>query len=75
MYVHDKKGDLIMSKQAYKVTFRWYDSDTFCTNICIAESEDSARAEYSKYKDVTLVKASESQVELAKKKGMPIVEV
>ena len=60
----------------FRVTFRWYDTDTFCTNICIADSEDTAREHYSKkYKDVTVRPAFDYEVEDAKRRGMPIVTV
>lgn len=59
----------------YKVTFRWHDTDTFCTNICVAYSEEEVKAHYSKYRDVSIRPASNYEYETAERKGMPIVRV
>ena len=60
----------------FMVTFRWYNTDTYCTNVCLAESEEQARAYYeSKYSDVSIRLAFDIEVETAKRKGMPIVTV
>lgn len=59
----------------YMVTFRWYDTDTFCTNICVASDEDAVREHYSKYRDVSIRPASNYEYETAERKGMPIVRV
>lgn len=55
------------------VTFRWYDTNTFCTNICFADSEDAVREHYGKYSDVSIRLAFDVEVEMAKKKGMPVI--
>ena len=57
----------------YRVTFRRYDTDTFSTNICVAKNEDEVREYYSKYCDLSVRPASNSEYDEAKRKGMPIV--
>ena len=58
----------------FKVSFRWYETDTFCTNICIAKNKDVVMEHYcEKYKDVTVSTASDYEFEDAKRKGMPVV--
>ena len=60
----------------FMVSFRWYDTDTFCTNLCIAESAEKAREHYeSKYRDVSVRDALKGEVETAKRKGMPVTRV
>ena len=60
----------------FRVSFRWYESDTFCTNICIAENEDVVKEHYcEKYKNVTVSPASDYAVEDAKRRGMPVVTI
>lgn len=60
----------------FMVTFRWYDTDTFCTNLCIAESADKVREHYeSKFSDVSVRPALKGEAETAKRKGMPVVTV
>lgn len=58
----------------YSVTFKWYDTDTYCTNICEAESEEIVREYYgNKYNEVLSVEPiSDYEFETAKRKGMPI---
>ena len=57
----------------YRVTFRRCDTDTFSTNICVAKNEDEVREYYSKYCDLSVRPASNSEYDEAKRKGMPIV--
>lgn len=61
----------------FTVTFRWYQTDTYCTNLCNAKDEKAAREHYeSKGCEVVSVKETPSyEVEAAKRKGMPIVSV
>ena len=62
-------------KRYYSVTFKWYDSDLYCTNIVYTDTEDNIKEKYSKYGECFVSKCSEDEVELAKRKGMPIVEL
>lgn len=60
----------------FMVSFRWYDTDTFCTNLCVAESAEKAREHYeSKYSNVSVRDALKGEVETAKRKGMPVTTV
>ena len=58
--------------RVYFVTYRWYDTDTFCTNLCIADSEEAVRKCFadSEILAVRLV-ANDSEYQEAKRKGMP----
>lgn len=59
--------------QNYKVTFRWHDTDTFCANVCKAENEEKARKYYNtRYRDVTVQPMNDGELEVAKRKGMPV---
>ena len=59
----------------FKVCFKWYDTDTYCTNICIAENENVVKEHYcKKSKDVVVSPASDYEVEAARRRGMPIVK-
>jgi hypothetical protein len=60
---------------SFYVTFRWYDTDTYCTNICIAENKDMVHEHYSKYNNVSVREATAYEVETAKVKGMPIIKL
>ena len=62
-------------KTYYSVTFKWYNSDLYCTNIVCADTEDSVKEKYSRYGECFVKKCDESEVEIAKRKGMPIVEL
>ena len=61
----------------YEVTYRWYNTDTFSTNIVIAVSEKVVRDHYEAKGCwiIGLHKASASELALAEKKGMPIVNL
>lgn len=61
----------------FQVTFKWYDTDTYCTNICLAESEEIVREYYeNKYKKVLSVGSiTEAEFESQKRRGMPIVKI
>lgn len=62
-------------KTYYSVTFKWYNSDIYCANIVYADTEDSIKEKYSEYEECFINKCSEDEVEIAKCKGMPIVEL
>lgn len=58
----------------YNVTFKWYDTDTYCSNIAKAECAEDVKAHYAKYdSDPTINEASSYEVEAAKERGKPIV--
>lgn len=62
-------------KTYYSVTFKWYDSDFYCTNIVYTDTEDNIKEKYSKYGECFVSKCSEDEVETARRKCMPIVEL
>lgn len=50
----------------YKVSFKWNaDSCTYCSNIAKAESLEDVKAHYSKYNEVTVTEATESDIKEA----------
>lgn len=60
----------------YKVTFRWYESQTFCSNIAYGTVREITD-HYSKYcrlSDITLKACSDEDVSYAKEKGMPYTD-
>lgn len=58
----------------YNVTFKWYDTDTYCSNIAKAECAEDVKAHYTKYdSNPTITEASSYEVEAAKERGKPIV--
>jgi len=58
----------------YNVTFKWYDTDTYCSNIAKAECAEDVKAHYSKYdNDPIISEASSYEVEAAQERGKPIV--
>ena len=60
----------------YTVTFRWYDTDTYCTNLVDADSAEAVAKHYEdKYgsKPISVKQANPWDVDSAKRKGMPIV--
>lgn len=61
-------------KQYFKVSFQ-YSESVFCANIAHAESAADVEKAYSKYSWYSVRPAEDYEVEEARKKGMPIVEV
>ena len=61
-------------KNYYNVSFK-YSETVYCANIAHAESEDAVENYYSEYEWIHISKSSPSDVELAKRKGMPIIEI
>lgn len=61
----------------YSITFRWYDTNTYCSNIVIAANEDAARKHYEdEGKEVVGISpASEYDVEDAQRRGKPVITV
>lgn len=62
--------------RTYKVTFRWYDTDTFCTNIAKGCKEDIEAHYNGKGHTILAIKEATIGEELeAERKGMPIVKI
>lgn len=68
----------------FRVTFRWYDTDTYCTNICIADDIQKVRDHYAKYhdpvhygghSDVNISEITDDELRSAEKRGMPIIRL
>lgn len=60
----------------FQVSFKWYDSNTYCTNMVIANSMDDAKSYYeSKYSNVHIRSAKDWEIESARRKGMPFVNL
>lgn len=58
----------------YNVTFKWYDTDTYCSNIAKAESVEAVKAHYAKYdSNPSISTASEYEIRSARERGKPIV--
>lgn len=62
------------TKRYYSVSFQW-DDVVFCTNIVHAEDIETVDKEYSKYKWHHIRDVLDGELEAAKRKGMPIVEL
>ena len=59
----------------FNVTFKWYDTDTYCSNIARAETADDVAAHYgSKYSWYSISPATENDVNDAKRRGKPIIK-
>lgn len=70
----NRKGSCIMAD--FIVTFKWYDTDTFCTNLCKADSADEAKAHYEKkYSNVNVREAKDWEVESYTRRGMPVTDL
>ncbi len=62
-------------KKYFKVSFQ-YSGSVFCTNIARAESEKAVRERYERgYSWVSVSECSEYDLESARRKGMPFVEI
>lgn len=61
-------------KRYYKVSFQ-YSEYTYCANIAHADSIQDVEKHYSKYAWSNVTEATEYDVEEAKTKGMPIIEI
>lgn len=60
-------------KKYYNITFKWYDTNTYCSNIAYAETEEDVKESYSKYEIIAISEAKDYDVEDAKRRGKPIV--
>lgn len=61
-------------KRYYKVSFQ-YSEYTYCANIAHADNIQDVEKHYSKYAWSNVTEATEYDVEEAKTKGMPIIEI
>ena len=61
-------------KGYYNVHFQ-YSETTYCSNIAHAESIQDVEKHYNKYSWVSVEEATESDIQEAKRKGKPIVEI
>ena len=58
----------------FNVSFQCGES-IYCSNIAHAENEEAVKKHYSKYAWCSVSPASEYDIETAKMKGMPIIEI
>lgn len=61
-------------KKYFAVSFKHSES-VFCSNIAHAETAEAVNAHYSKYEWVSVRECEDYEVETARRKGMPIVEI
>lgn len=71
-FMPERKGD---PRNGYSVTFRFHDTDTYCSNLVFAFSEESAKKHYEKdgNHEVSVRPAESWEIEEAKRKGKPIL--
>ena len=61
-------------KKYYSVTFK-HSEDVYCSNIAHAGCVEAVENHYSKYEWVNVKECDDCDVETARRKGMPIVEI
>jgi hypothetical protein len=61
-------------KKYFTVSFK-YSETVYCSNIAHAETAEAVKAHYSKYEWVEVRECEEYEVETARRKGMPIIEI
>ena len=61
-------------KNYYNVTFQ-YSEAVYCANIAHADNEEAVKEAYKKYPWCSVKPASAYDVEEAKRRGKPIVEI
>lgn len=61
-------------KKYFTVSFK-YSESVYCSNIAHAETAEAVNAHYSKYEWVSVGGCEDYEVETARRKGMPIVEI
>lgn len=61
-------------KKYFAVSFK-YSESVYCSNIAHAETAETVAAHYSKYEWVDIREAEAHEIETARRKGMPIVEI
>ena len=70
----EEAKDVAPMKKYFKVTFE-YAEGIYCTNLAHAETAEDVEREYSKYPWQSVKEAQPWDVEEAKMKGMPIIDV
>lgn len=63
---------------SYLVTFRWHETDTWCSNIAKAKSEEAVRSYYQNTLhiiDIYINPLSSMEVEIYAERNMPIVTI
>lgn len=63
-----------MEKKYYKVSFK-YNEIIFCANIAHAVSVEAVEAHYSKYPWYSVSECNELELESARQRGMPTIEI
>lgn len=61
-------------KKYFYVSFKW-DDVVYCSNIAHAENVEAVEKEYSKYSWHHIRDVQVGELEMAKRKGMPIIEL
>ena len=61
-------------KKYFAVSFK-YSESVYCSNIAHAETAEAVNAHYSKYEWVSVRECEDYEVETARRKSMPIVEI
>lgn len=61
-------------KKYFAVSFK-YSEGVYCSNTAHAETAEAVNAHYSKYEWVSVRECEDYEVETARRKGMPIVEI
>lgn len=61
-------------KKYFTVSLK-YSESVYCSNIAHAETAEAVKAYYSKYEWVDIREAEAHEIETARRKGMPIVEI
>ena len=62
-------------KRYYIVTFKCRNEKVFCTNIVHAENMEKVEAEYAKYGWYHAREVPDDELEAARRKGMPFIEL
>lgn len=65
-------------KKYYNITFRWYDTTTYCTNIAHAESAEEVTVHYLNAGHSWVsepVEATEYDIANGRRRGIPFVEI
>lgn len=70
----EEAKEVVTMKKYFKVTFE-YAEGIYCTNLAHAETAEDVEREYSKYPWQSVKEAQPWDVDEAKMKGMPIIEV
>ena len=61
-------------KKYFTVSFK-YSENVYCTNIAHAETIEAVNARYSKYEWCSVEQCKDYELDNARRKGMPIIEI